>query len=153
VLVREGLERLDGVASVSEYCDPRTATCELRMKEGWSLDPRLLSQHLVDLRVGARLRGVEATKDGLIEQQGRSLLLRVSGSDEVLRLSDLSKKVQRDAKTGRAEISTRAERQACQKLLAKVKSGLRNVRVTGPLVGNGDIGPLALEVRSFEPNP
>jgi hypothetical protein len=149
VPVREGLERLDGVESISQRPDLRTATCELRMKNGRLLDPQRLSKFISDIRVGARLRGLEARVNGLLEKQGEGFLLRLAGSDELLHLAPLGRKVQQDTAKKRPSSSTRSERKACERLLARWRGKPISVQVTGPLL-KSDRGVLILQVRRFE---
>lgn len=150
--IREGLARLEGVESVSQRPDLKADTCELRWRGGRLLDPHTLSNHVYEIRVGARVRGVEATVVGGMEKQGSDLVLRVSGTNAVLQLAPLATKVQKDKKRKRPEALTRAETKAYQTLLGKWKDVMKTVQVTGPLVRNG-AGALTLQVRKFDLNP
>ena len=82
--IREGLARLEGVESISPRPNVKEGTCELRMKDGRLLDPQVLSKFIYDIRVGARLRGLEATVAGFLDKQGHDFILRIAGSDGVL---------------------------------------------------------------------
>ena len=146
--VREGLERLDGVEFISPRPDLRTATCELRLKNGRLLDPERMSKFLFDIRVGARLRGLEATANGRLEKQQGGFVLRIAGTEECLRLAPLERKVQLDAARKEPMPASRSERKACQRLLARWRGKPFSVRVTGPLVKRHG-GVLTLEVRRF----
>ena len=147
--VREGLARLDGVESISPRPDLRTATCELRMKNGRLLDPERLSKLIYDIRVGARLRGLEARVNGFLEKQGEGFVLRLAGSDESLHLAPLDRKVQQDTAKRRPCSSTRSERKACKRLLARWRGKPISVQITGPLL-KSERGVLILQVRRFE---
>ena len=146
--IREGLARLEGVESISERPDLRTGTCELRMKKGRLLDPQVLSKFIYDIRVGARLRGLEVTVNGFLEGQGAHWGLRISGSNETLAIAPVRQRVQQDTKTKKPQQLSRSEAKAYKKLLAKSKGKAISARVTGPLVKNGPA--LVLEVRQFE---
>ena len=140
--VREGLARLEGVESISERCNRQAGTGELRLKNGRLVDPDTLAKQIADIRVGARLRGLEAAVDGVIENRDGKSVLRVSTSNEILQLTALTTKVQIDAlKTKRPDPPTKEEKQ----LLMRVKDQPQRVRVTGPLRPGKK-----LEVRAFE---
>jgi hypothetical protein len=146
VPVREGLARLEGVESISERCNRLAGTGELRLRNGRLVDPQVLAQQLADIRVGARLRGLEATIDGFIEKQKGKSVFRVSKSNEILQLAPLTTKVQIDAvKTKKPDAATKEEKNAYKNLLASFKSEPRLARVTGPLRSG-----MKLEVRTFE---
>jgi hypothetical protein len=148
VPIREGLARLEGVESIGERPDLTTGTCELRMKNGRLLDPQVFSKFIYDIRVGARLRGLEATVNGFLERQDARWGLRISGSNETLALAPLSQRVQQDTKTKKPQQPARTEAKAYKRLLAKSKGKAVSARVTGPLVKIG--ADLVLEVRQFE---
>ena len=149
--VREGLARLEGVESVSERCNRHAGTGELRLRNGRLVDPETLAQQIADIRVGARLRGLEATIDGHIEKQRGKPVFRVSKSNEILQLSPLTTKVQIDAvKTKRVQPPTLEEKRAYKALLAKLKAEPSPARITGPLRHTSSAKPLILEVRAFE---
>ena len=144
--VREGLARLEGVESISERCNRQTGTGELRLKDGRLIDPNTLAKNLSDIGVGARLRGMEATIDGFLENKDGMLVFRVSKSNEILELAPLTTKVQIDAlKTKKPESPTREEKRAYKKLVADIKAGPRVARVTGPLRHG-----MKFEVRTFQ---
>ena len=144
--VREGLARLEGVESVSERCHRQTGTGELRMKRGRVVTPTVLSNQIAEIGVGARLRGLEATVKGTLERKDGQAVLRVSKSNELLQLLPLTTKVQSAALTTKQpEAPTPQERNAHERLLARVKDGPQPVRITGPLRDE-----MKLEVRTFE---
>lgn len=122
----------------------------MRTREGRLLDPEVLSRHLAGLQVGASLRGVEATVDGQLDRRGKETFLRLSKTDELVRLAALTEKVQQDPRTRKPERATFAERRAHQRLLAKAGDTPAVVRITGPLRQAGDNEPFTLEVRRFE---
>lgn len=144
--VREGLARLEGVESTSERCNRQTGTAELRAKKGRLLNPTVLSNQIAEIGVGARLRGLEATIKGFVERKDGRPVLRVAKSNEILQLVPLATKVQIDAlKTKQPEPPTREEKNAHERLLARVKDRPQPVRITGPLRDG-----MKLEVRTFE---
>jgi hypothetical protein len=145
VPIREGLGRLDGVAFISKSPDVRAGTCELRLQDGRFMDPFSLSNHIFNIRVGARVRGVEATVAGLIERSGTNFVLKVSGTNTVFQLAPLSRKVQQIAATKQPQPATSAEASAFASLTEKFKKP-RIYAVTGPLRQYPD-GSLTLEVR------
>src|SRR5688572_15323473 len=108
------------------------------------MDPLSLSNHVYNIRVGARVRGVEATVAGLVERSGTNFVLKISGTNTVLQLAPLSRKVQHAAK--QPQPATPAEASAFSNLAKKFKKP-RVYTITGPLVQNAD-GSLILEVRS-----
>jgi len=143
VPIREGLGRLDGVAFISKSPDVKAGTCELRLRDGRFMDPFSLSNHIFNIRVGARVRGVEATVAGLVERTGTNFVLKVSGTNTVLQLAPLSRKVQNTAK--QPQPATSAEASAFSTLTKKFRKP-RSYVVTGPLRQGAD-GSLILEVR------
>jgi hypothetical protein len=143
VPIREGLARLDGVAFISKSPDVKAGTCELRLQHGRFMDPLSLSNHVYNIRVGARVRGVEATVAGLVEHSGTNFVLKVSGTNIVLQLAPLSRKIQNTAK--QPQPATSAEASAFSNLTEKFKKA-RSYAVTGPLRQGAD-GSLVLEVR------
>lgn len=147
--VREGLARLEGVESISERCNRQAGTGELRMKNGRLVDPQVLAKQIADLRVGARLRGLEATIEGFLERKDGKPVFRVGKSNEILQLAPLTTKVQIDAlKTKEPESPTKEEKQAYQRLLAR--NDMRQpAQITGPLRHAAAGKPLTLEVRAF----
>jgi hypothetical protein len=152
-MVREGLQRLDGVESVGERASHKTQTCEIRTQGGRLLQHDVLLQHILNLRVGARLRGMEATVDGWLEKQGENLVLRVSGTNEVLRLAPLVHVVQWDFQKKCPQPPTPEETYAYQNLVAESKSRSHRILVTGPVVKSTDSPYPLLEVRRFDLNP
>jgi hypothetical protein len=151
VPVREGLARLEGVESIGPRPNLKEGTCELRMKNGRLLDPQVFSKFIYDIRVGARLRGLEATVKGSLQKQGDHFVLRIAGSDDVLRLAPLERKIQQDTAKKTPLPPTRSESNAARNLLAQWKGKPLSVQITGPLVRIEGKG-LTLEVRQFELN-
>ena len=144
--VREGLARLEGVESISERCNRQAGTGELRLKNGRLVDPQSLAKQIADVGVGARLRGLEATIDGVLEKKGGKAVLRVAKSNEILELAPLTTKVQIDAvKSKKPEPPAKQEKEAYKKLRARAKDEPQAVRITGPLRAGNKI-----EVRTFE---
>ncbi|HKS36356.1 MAG TPA: hypothetical protein VJW76_04140 [Verrucomicrobiae bacterium] len=143
--IREGLARLEGVESIGQRPNIKEGTCELRTKNGRLLDPEVLSKHIYNIRVGARLRGVEAAVAGSLDKQGDNFVLRVAGSEDVLCLVALSRKVQKDADRR----SPLPEDNAFKTLLSKWTGKPLSVQITGPLIRLEGKG-LSLAVRQFE---
>ena len=141
--IREGLGRLDGVAFISKTPDVKAGTCELRLQDGRFMDPLSLSNHIYNIRVGARVRGVEATVAGLVERRGTNFVLKISGTNTVLQLAPLTRKVQHAAK--QPQPATPAEASAFSAFTNKFRKP-RAYAITGPLRPGPD-GTLTLEVR------
>jgi len=144
VPIREGLARLDGVAFISKVPDVKAGTCELRLQGGRFMDPSSLSNHVYNIRVGARVRGVEATVAGLVERSGTNFVLKLPGTNAVLQLAPLSRKVQHVAK--QPQPATAEETSAFSTLTKKFRKP-RTCTITGPLRQTPD-GSLVLEVRN-----
>ena len=147
--VREGLARLEGVESISETCDRRAGTGELRLRNGRLVDPVTLAQQIRDIRVGARLRGLEATIDGTLEQVDGKPHLRIPGSKQTLALAPLTQKVQMDAINKKPLPLSAKEKEAFGALAAKANGKATRVRVTGPLRKPDNTSTLIFEVRDF----
>ena len=145
--VREGLARLEGVESISETCNRLAGTGELRPRKGRLIDPDALAQQIRDIRVGARLRGLEATVDGTVEQIDGKSHLRSGGSKQPLALAALTHKVQIDALNKKALPLSAIEKSAFADLLGRANGNPERVRVTGPLRNLQNT--LTLEVREF----
>jgi hypothetical protein len=143
VPIREGLARLDGVAFISKHPDVKAGTCELRLEGGRFMDPLSLSNHVYNIRVGARVRGVEATIAGLVERSGTNFVLKPFGTNTVLKLAPLSRKIQNVAK--QPQPATPRESKSFADLTKKLKKP-RKATITGPLIDKGN-GSLVLEVR------
>lgn len=144
--VREGLARLEGVESVDERCNREKGTGGLRLRQGRLTDPTTFAKQIADIRLGARLRGLEATVDGTLEKNGGKAVLRVSKSNELLQLAPLTTKVQIDAlNTKKADPPSKDEKNAFKTLTRRFKGESLPVRVIGPLRSG-----MKLEVRAFE---
>jgi hypothetical protein len=137
------------VESISHRPDVQHATCELRMTNGMLLDPLVLSNHIFNIRIGARLRGLEAKVDGWLERQNDILLLRLKGTNAMLRLSPTDRRVELDAGRKGPLSLTRRELLAYEELRKSVKPATR-LRIIGPLLKPTANGPLVLQVREFE---
>ena len=147
--LREGLARLEGVESISERPNVQHATCELRTTNGMLLDPLVLSNHIFNIRIGARLRGLEAIVDGSVEWQKDKLLLRVEGTNAVLQLSALERRVELQPGKKIPLAPARRELSAFEQLCKSVKSAA-SVRIIGPLFKTTGDTPLVLQVREFQ---
>ena len=121
------------------------------MRGGRLPDLRALARHISDMRVGARLRGVEATVVGHLVARGDDLLLTVAGTGEVVRLAPLRRKVQWDVPGKREEPATDEERTAFRRLLQSRRARRSSplFRVVGPLIEGAAGKPMTLEVRQF----
>lgn len=146
-MAREGLERLDGVASVDEDPDLTNRTARVYLKKRRWLAPAQISKHVEDLHIGATLRGVEATVQGTVIRKGEDLLLRVSGLTQPLKLVPLCQKVQQNPATKAPQPITVRERHAYAGLLEQLQHrGAKRACITGVLVGNPG-GLYQLQVR------
>jgi len=145
------------VEAVSETASASTQTCRVWMHPGRPLpDLDALARDIVAFRVGARLRGVEATLEGEVVAADTTLYLRRAGSGEHVRLVPLVHKVQWDVARGSEEASLSRERGAHERLRVAVgsHSQSRSLRVIGPLVQETPgAGKYLLEVRDFEWQP
>lgn len=149
--VREGLARLEGVESTSERCNRQAGTGELRLKNGRLIHPSILARQIEDIRVGARLRALEATIDGFLEKKNGKAVFRISKSNEILQLAPLTTRVQIDAlKTKKPGPPSEEEKNAYQALLRHLKGRSVPVRITGPLRSADSAKFPMLEVRTFE---
>jgi hypothetical protein len=146
VIIREGLLRLDSIEFVAEQPDRKTATGELRTKEGRVPDIDALATSLRAIGAGASLRGVEATIDGRLDKQGDGFVLRVSKTDQVLGLESITQRVHLKGKA--AEALTESEKDAFRSLTSTWRGQPRDVRITGPLIKR--TGHTALAVRQFD---
>ena len=147
--VREGLARLEGVESISETCDRRAGTGELRLRNGRLIDPVTLGQQIRDIRVGARLRALEATIDGTLDHIEGKPHLRMPGTKQSLVLAPLTAKVQMDAINKKPLPLAGKEKEAFSALSAKWNGKPTPVRITGPLRKPENGSSLILEVREF----
>ena len=140
--------------TISRRASAKDGTCQIRMRGGRLPDLRSLARHISDLRVGARLRGVEAAAVGRPVARGNDLLLTVAGTGEVVRLAPLRRKVQWDVPGKREEPATDEERTAFRRLLQQSRRARRGrppllLRVVGPLTEGAGGKPMTLEVRQF----
>ncbi len=145
ITIREGLLRLDYVESVANSPDRKSATGELRTKNGRVPDVELLGTAIRELGAGAKLRGVEATIAGDVVKQGGHLVLKVATTGESLHLAPLTIPVQRGASV------SETERNAFAELTSRSSGDALKVRITGPLRARTTPGALqTLEVRVFD---
>ena len=151
--IRDGLQRLDFVESMSQRPDHKASTGEMRTRGGALPDLAGLAQALRDTGAGASLLGVEANIDGELTRHGESFILRLPGSNTVLRLAPVTKLLQR------GQQPTDTEKAAYQALTAAWPGRPLRVNVVGPLVqhppakGSGQSGAIGLEVRRFLVKP
>jgi len=147
--IRDGLERPKAIASICKEPDTDTDTCEVRMRDDWVPDPDMFARNFTNMHIGVDVRGVEITTDGVLERVGTNVVLRLSGTDTVLYLAPLTRKVQWDVERKQPQAPTRAERLAFVRLTRQLREKSREVRVVGPLKP-GPMERRILEVREFE---
>jgi len=145
--IGEGVAKMPAIASIDEEADGTTQTAVVRSQGGRLINLEALSQHLATLRMGARLRGVEAVVAGSLERQGSDLVLRVSKTDETLRLRPLTKKTQWNRRENREFPATERERRAHELLWAGWPGGRQDARIVGPLRAIESSSEMELEVR------
>ena len=109
-------------------------------------DLSAIQRHLEELRLGAALRGTEATVEGVLSREGKSLILQISGTDSKIRLAAITSKIQWDLDKKRAHPITRAEKSALSRLRSRPDG--ERVEVVGPLDVRAGVTP-SLQVRSF----
>jgi hypothetical protein len=149
VPVREGLARLEGVESISETCDRKAGTGELRLRHGRLVDPVTLGQQIRDIRVGARLRALEATIDGTLDHVNGKAHLRIPGAKQSVPLAPLTQKVQMDAINKKPLPLSVREKEAFSVLTARWNGEATPVRIIGPLRKPENSSGITLEVREF----
>lgn len=147
--MREGLEGFPNIESISETADPDTWTCRIRMQSGRLPDPGALDRHLREMRVGASLRGVEATADGVVTAGASGLMLKIARTGETLRLAPAAHSVYWDVARKRARPLLASERASYARLRGASARGARRVRVVGLLRKAPHGGASVLQVRSF----
>jgi hypothetical protein len=147
--VREPIEGLRGVKTVSKRVDPKTLTCEVQMEQGLLLDAKALNKRVKD-EAGAffSVRGVEATLNGSLFRRDGEFVLQMIGGTNVLYLTPLRKKVQQDTKTKAAQLPDAAELAAYSRLVSESRHESSLVRVIGPLQAEGNRA--ILQVRQFD---
>jgi hypothetical protein len=118
------------------------------LQGGRFVDSLSLSNHIFNIRVGARVRGVEATIAGSVERDGTNFVLKIPGTNAVLQLSPLSRKVQQNVAAKQPQPATPGETSAFANLTKKFKRA-RACTVTGPMIQRVD-GSHVLEVRAFD---
>lgn len=106
-----------------------------------------LRRHLAEQRIGATLRGVEASVEGRLERVDGVLRLRFGR--EAVRLAPIRQGVHWSWARKRARKLSDAERSACSRLQSQWRGRPIPVRVAGTLVEDGKDGAYALEVRTF----
>ena len=140
---------------MSEQASAPTWTCQIGMETARLPNLQALARHLQDMRVGARLRGVEATLDGrLTDAPAGEPRIRIAGSDQILVLHPLRRKVAWDVALGREQAATPEEAHAFDRLCRERASrgaaaAQTGIEVVGTLVGDADGRPVAVEVRGF----
>ena len=119
------------------------------VSDGTLPDLDALARGISALRLGATLRGVEATVEGRMDEIDGELVLRLSGAGELVRLVPLTTKVQWDRQTKGPHAATEVERSALARLRAAGAGQFVRVRVVGPVSRRSADEPVALQVREF----
>ncbi|MCD6050647.1 MAG: apu 3 [Verrucomicrobia bacterium] len=145
--IGEGVARMSAIASIDEVADGITQTAVVRTKGGRLVNLEVLSQHIVDIQLGARLRSTEAVVDGWLERRDGDVVLKISGTEESVLLAPLTKKTQWDRKQNSEFAATETEQKAFETLLANWPGGRQAVRIIGPLRPVKQGGEMILEVR------
>jgi hypothetical protein len=137
------------VKEVSQRVCPNTWTCGLTTREERLPNLEMLSRAIRAVGDPFRVRGVEATVDGHLVDEGGRLALRLSSSRDLLRLAPLGHKVQWDRRLNREQATTRQERSAYARLARGRRFLRRRLRVVGPLVATKGGKATVLQVRQF----
>src|SRR5688572_13259538 len=119
------------------------------MREGRLPDVPALVRHLEEMRVGAALRGVEATAEGVLQEAEGELRLRISGTEQTVRLAPNKRTVYWDVARKREQKLGAGEQRACSRLRSEWRGRKTPVRIVGPLVEGAEGGLYTLEVRQF----
>lgn len=148
VLIREGLGRLDAVASVDRLPDLKNGTCQLVPKNGFLPDVSAIEQCLRALRAGVSLRDVEATIEGVPKaRQGNQLVFELGAPDRSIVLAALS--ARSDEKSGQGSQPNAGGAHAG--LIEELQRLERPVRIVGPI--KAEAGKWILEVRRYVLDP
>jgi galactose oxidase len=152
---REGLGRLEGVASVAQDPDTVNCTAQVRLKHNGLPDLDRWPEQFKSVVGKAYLfRGVEVTLEGLVERKDGHLVVTAAGAGHPVTLAPLRHKLQWNFKKGSRRQPELDESKAYTRLAARKKgakaSPLR-VEVTGPLTK--DATGFVLEVREFLETP
>src|SRR6185503_21385600 len=110
-----------------------TWTADLVTRGGRLLDVDLLFRTVRAVGDPFWLRGVEATIEGVLVDQGGRPALKILGTGEILSLAPLEHKVQWDVKLYRVQATTEAERQAYTRLIEQRPGHGNRVCLVGPL--------------------
>jgi hypothetical protein len=133
---------------VSERPSPETWTAELTTRGGRLPDLEKLEAAVRKVGDQFRVRGLEATVEGVLERRASGPVLVVRDQDLVLPLTPLTRKVQWETRSDREQPATDAERGAHSRLLREWRGRPRPLRVTGPIVRTAGTLP-GLQVREF----
>lgn len=117
--------------------------------EGQFLSPGQVGRFVEDMRIGARLRGMEATIDGRVSKIDGRLLLFSPEFENGLPLEPLERKIQLDFRSKEPLAAQPHEREAHARLLGETKETPRWIRLVGPLGQEPKKGRLSLQVREF----
>jgi len=134
------------VKSVSERADPETWTCLIETVGGRLPDLSALSRVIQEVGRPYSVRGVEARVRGRLSQTGGKLILRLSDTQDVLRVAPLRQKVQWNPRTKVSFPPTPDESEAYNNLIARWNHRHDEIEIIGPLAKyHGQ--PLEIEVR------
>jgi hypothetical protein len=145
------LMQLDGVKSVDESANGYNCTARVYLKHDGLPDPdKWAAQFKKSVDQTYVFRGVEVSVQGTVEGDDGSLILRVPGVEQPIKLGQLEHKLQWNSKKKAARQPEPDEKDAYQQLTAKKSEAKANefgVEVTGPLRAVDK--KLVLEVREF----
>lgn len=108
-----------------------------------------MSRQIEAIRVGARLRGVEATIKGNLEKSGDVIFLRLTGGTERIQITPLTQKVQLDVRGNQRQRATLGERMAFADFQEEWNEHSGPILITGPLVNEDASGKSTLQVRRY----
>jgi galactose oxidase len=133
----EALGRLDGVKSVARTPNAYNCTAIVHLKSASLPDVEHWTEQFKSM-VGQlyEFRGVEATVEGLVEQNDGGLVVRLPGLEQPVALLPLEHKLQWNFKRGAARQPEPVEQASFDELRARRRaatSGELRVQVTGPL--------------------
>jgi hypothetical protein len=151
-IVRDGLERLDGVQSISDDACVPEQTGQFKVRDGRLVDADTLTRLFARHRIPADVRGLEITATGRVRRDGARWLFEVQGATQTLALRPLTRKVQWDSTANQTSAPTPEESGAFARLAEQAARGEIIARITGPLVRKGR-DQMILEVRLFESPP
>ncbi len=148
-MIREGLLRSGDWVWLAEAPDLVAETFGARSASACWPRQTLLVRRVSDLGAGASLRGVEAAVEGWLSRENGRLRFRARGSEDLVALAPLDRKIQRDGRQRSEATKTAGERGAYDLLCSSAEMAPRLARVLGPVVESRDGHHWLLEVRGF----